>query len=118
RRSGGSPLFLVELLNVARSAGTDVLPDSVEAVVTADIDRLSPSDRIVLRYASVLGVAFDEALLEAALGDEVKPDESLWERLRGLIDREFDGELRFRNTLVHDAAYEGLPFRRRRELHG
>src|SRR5207248_1291856 len=32
RRSGGSPLFLVELLNVARSAGTDVLPDSVEAV--------------------------------------------------------------------------------------
>ena len=42
RRSGGSPLFLVELLNVARAAGTtDELPDSVEAVVTADIDRLS-----------------------------------------------------------------------------
>ena len=28
-----------------------------------------------------------------------------------------DGELRFRNTLVRDTAYEGLPYRRRRELH-
>ena len=28
-----------------------------------------------------------------------------------------DGSLRFRNSLVHDTAYEGLPFRRRRELH-
>ncbi len=118
RRSGGSPLFLVELLNVARAAGTtDELPDSVEAVVTADIDRLSPADRIVLRYASVLGVAFDEDLIVATLGDDVTPDEALWERLRGLVDRDADGRLRFRNTLVHDAAYEGLPFSRRRELH-
>ncbi len=46
------------------------------------------------------------------------PDEGLWERLRGLVDRDADGRLRFRNTLVHDAAYGGLPFRRRRELHG
>lgn len=119
RRSGGSPLFLVELLNVARAAGTtDELPDSVEAVVTADIDRLTPADRIVLRYASVLGVAFDEDLLAATLGDEVAPEETLWERLRGLVDRCADGRLRFRNTLVHSVAYEGLPFRRRRELHG
>ena len=118
RRSGGSPLFLVELLNVARAAGmTGALPDSLEAVVTADIDRLSASDRIVLRYASVLGVAFEEDLLAETLGDDVTPDETLWERLRGLIDRDADGRLRFRNTLVHDAAYEGLPFRRRRELH-
>jgi class 3 adenylate cyclase/tetratricopeptide (TPR) repeat protein len=118
RRSGGSPLFLVELLNLAQVDGsTDVLPDSVEAVVTADIDRLSPSDRIVLRYASVLGVAFEEPLLAATLGEEVTPDEALWERLRGLVDRDADGRLRFRNTLVRDAAYEGLPFRRRSELH-
>ena len=119
RRSGGSPLFLVELLNVARSAGTtDELPDSVEAVVTADIDRLSAADRIVLRYASVLGVAFEDDLLAATLVDEVTPDEALWGRLRGLVDRDADGRLRFRNTLVHAVAYEGLPFRRRRELHG
>ncbi len=118
RRSGGSPLFLVELLNVARSAGTtEALPDSVEAVVTADIDRLSPSDRTVLRYASVLGVAFDPELLAATLRDEAELGAALWERLRGLVDPDPSGHLRFRNTLVHDVAYEGLPFRRRRELH-
>jgi tetratricopeptide (TPR) repeat protein len=120
RRSGGSPLFLVELLNVARTTGTiEALPDSVEAVVTADIDRLGASDRIVLRYASVLGVTFDETLLRATLRHEVEVDETLWERLRGLVERDLaTGRLYFRNTLVHDAAYEGLPFRRRRELHG
>ena len=118
RRSGGSPLFLVELLNVARSAGTtEALPDSIEAVVTADIDRLSPSDRIVLRYASVLGVTFEEGLLAATLHDDVTLDSSVWNRLKGLVDRDSSGLLRFRNTLVHDTAYEGLPFRRRRELH-
>ena len=118
RRSGGSPLFLVELLNLARSAGTtESLPDSIEAVVTADIDRLSASDRIALRYASVLGVTFEEDLLRAVLGDETTLDEELWQRLKGLVDRDSDGTLRFRNSLVHDTAYEGLPFRRRRELH-
>ena len=118
RRSGGSPLFLVELLNVARSTGTSqTLPDSIEAVVTADIDRLSPSDKIVLRYASVLGMAFGRELLRVVIRDEVAFDDGIWGRLTGLVDSDLDGSLRFRNSLVHDTAYEGLPFRRRRELH-
>lgn len=118
-RSGGSPLFLIELLNLARSTGTtETLPDSIEAVVTADIDRLSPSDRIAIRCASVLGVTFDEEVLRAALDGEVVLDEGVWQRARGLVDRHADGRMRFRNSLVRDTAYEGLPFRRRRELHG
>jgi class 3 adenylate cyclase len=118
-RSGGNPLFLVELLNVARATGTtETLPDSIEAVVTADIDRLSPSDRMALRYASVLGMTFDEELLRALLEGEMVLDESVSERVKGLVDRDADGLLRFRNSLVRDTAYEGLPFRRRRELHG
>ena len=119
RRSGGSPLFLIELLNLARSTGTtETLPDSIEAAVTADIDRLSPSDRIALRYASVLGMTFNQELLRAVLQGEVVLDEGLGERVKGLVDRDSDGRLRFRNSLVRDTAYEGLPFRRRRELHG
>jgi class 3 adenylate cyclase/tetratricopeptide (TPR) repeat protein len=117
RRAGGSPLFLLELLEVARSTGGTTLPDSVEAVVAADIDRLAPSDRIVLRYASVAGVTFDESLLTRALQAEAGLDKHVWDRLRGLVDRDAGGRLRFRNSLVRDVAYEGLPFRRRRELH-
>ena len=118
RRSGGSPLFVLELLDVARTTGTtEALPDSVEAVVTAEIDRLAPSDRTVLRYASVLGTVFNRSLLAAAVRDDVELDAALWERLRGLVEANPTGRMRFRNTLVRDAAYEGLPFRRRRELH-
>ena len=118
RRSGGSPLFLFELLDLARATGTtDSLPDSIEAVVAAEIDRLSPSDRTVLRYASVLGVRFDEALLAAALPDWVEADDAIWGRLAELIEPDPDGGRRFRNALVREAAYEGLAYRRRRELH-
>jgi class 3 adenylate cyclase/tetratricopeptide (TPR) repeat protein len=118
RRSAGNVLFLFELIDMARATGTtEALPDSVEAVVAAEIDRLSASDRTVLRYASVLGASFDRGLLESALDGEALLDEALWERLRGLVDLDASGAMRFRNTLLRDAAYEGLPFRRRRVLH-
>ena len=118
QRSAGSPLFLFELLDVARATGTtDSLPDSVEAVVAAEIDRLSPSDRTVLRYASVLGVRFERKLLGAALPTGIELDEAIWERLAELIEPDAAGGLRFRNELLREAAYEGLPYRRRRELH-
>jgi class 3 adenylate cyclase/tetratricopeptide (TPR) repeat protein len=118
-RSAGNVLFLFELLDMVRKTGTtDALPDSVEAVIAADIDRLAPPDRMVLRYASVLGATFDPDLLQVALHDEATIDTELWERLRGLVNPDPDGGMRFRNTLVRDAAYEGLPFRRRRQLHG
>ena len=118
RRSAGNVLFLFELIDMARATGsTDALPDSVEAVIAADIDRLAPSDRTVLRYASVLGARFDPRLLEASVHGEVELDEGLWERLHGLVDPDATGAMSFRNTLVRDAAYEGLPFRRRKQLH-
>jgi class 3 adenylate cyclase/tetratricopeptide (TPR) repeat protein len=119
RRSNGNVLFLFELLDALTSAGTaDSLPESVEAVIAGEIDRLAPADRTVLRYASVLGATFDPALLSAALGDGAELGAAAWERLRGLVDPDPAAGMRFRNTLVRDVAYEGLPFRRRRELHG
>ena len=119
RRSAGNTLFLFELLDMVRATGTtEALPDSVEAVISGDIDRLSPSDRTVLRYASVLGASFDTALLSTALhDDDVELDSEVWARLHGLVDGDPLGEMRFKNTLIRDAAYEGLPFRRRRVLH-
>ncbi len=37
---------------------------------------------------------------------------------RDLFDEEPDGYLRFRRSLLRDAAYEGLPYKLRRRLHG
>ena len=68
-RSGGNPLFLQELLHAAISAGTvEGLPDSIEGMITAEIDRLGTADRRVLRVASVLGMSFETGIVEHAPG--------------------------------------------------
>ncbi|TMK97438.1 MAG: tetratricopeptide repeat protein [Actinobacteria bacterium] len=40
-----------------------------------------------------------------------------WERRGEFVGEDEPGVFRFRHVLIRDAAYEGLPFRRRRELH-
>jgi class 3 adenylate cyclase/tetratricopeptide (TPR) repeat protein len=117
RRAGGNPLFLTELLAAARSPeGLTELPDSVETLLMTQIDRLAPGDRRVLRCAAVVGVSFTPELLEAA--DGIRFDVEVRGRLADFVlDDDGDGRLRFRHALVRDAAYEGLPFRRRQQLH-
>ena len=118
-RSGGNPLFLQELLRAVRTTGSlEGLPDSVEGMITAEIDRLSNMDRRLLRYASVLGMSFDQPLLDALTeGDDASFEADTRRRLAQFIDDEGGGTFRFRHALMRDAAYEGLSYRRRRELH-
>jgi class 3 adenylate cyclase/tetratricopeptide (TPR) repeat protein len=115
-RSGGNPLFLRELLGAARSAGIETLPDSVEGLIMARIDRLEPFDRNVLRRASVVGRRFAREYLSSVL-DEVPPeDDPVWRRLSEFIANE-NGTLTFSHALIRDGAYEGLPYKLRRTLH-
>ena len=46
------------------------------------------------------------------------PAPAVWDRLGDLFDQEPDGYLRFRRTLLRESAYQGLPYRLRRKLHG
>jgi class 3 adenylate cyclase/tetratricopeptide (TPR) repeat protein len=120
-RSGGNPLFVRELVGASRAgAGTAVLPETVETLLTSRIDRLDPADRLLLRYASVVGPRFDVDLLEEILVDEpVEPgDLERWQRLSEFVERETSETLRFRHDLFRAMAYEGLSFRRRRDIHG
>ncbi len=117
RRSGGNPLFLQELLSATRLAGTtEGLPDTVEAMVTAQIDQLAAPDRRLLRVASVLGLRFRSALAEQLL-DESATGAAAWRRLGDFVIQDGAGFHRFRHALMRDAAYEGLAYRRRRDLH-
>ena len=116
-RSGGSPQFLRDLLRAAASGSTE-LPDSIESAALARLDRLAPSDRALIRRASVLGPSFHPRQLDDLLGDAVPaPDEGTWGRLDAYFKPEAEGYLRFRRQVVRDVAYAGLPFRIRRELH-
>jgi class 3 adenylate cyclase/tetratricopeptide (TPR) repeat protein len=118
-RSGGNPLFLKEMVSAARSAGSEALPDTVEGLMTAQIDRLMPADRTLLRTASVLGTSFSPEFLSDVLAEDgTAPASTTWDRLQEFVGEDEPGVFRFRHALIRDAAYEGLPFRRRRELHG
>ena len=118
-RSAGNPLFLQELVAAARAAGGDLteLPDSVEALITARIDTLSPADRAMLRQAAVLGVRVDTAVLGELLGLEAGAVDAALARLEDFLQRSGDHAARFRHALAREAAYEALPFRVRRQLH-
>ena len=122
-RAGGNPLFVQELVAATRGSeqGLEALPESVEGVVTSRIDNLAPADRALLRWASVLGASFSSELVARVLEDD--PDAALdsesWDRLTEFVERDpyAAGTFHFRHALIRDAAYEGLSFRRRRELH-
>ena len=120
-RAGGNPLFLQELL-ASSSTPDEALPESVEAVVATRIDRLAPGDRALLRYAAVLGATFSADLVTEVLAHdpEASSDSEAWDRLGEFVERDPDvaGAFRFRHALIRDGAYEGLSYKRRRELHG
>lgn len=117
-RAEGNPLFLRELAAVARDASNvDELPDSVEALIASRIDQLEPVARNLLRDASVLGRAFRIELLRAVVDDPPVPDSPVWDELAEYLQVEADGSVHFAHALVRDCAYQGLAFRRRRELH-
>lgn len=119
QRGGGNPMFLEALVRDAdRSGSVANLPESVEGLVTSQIDRLDPADRTALRYAAVLGVMVDEAALDALLEEhDARVPAGAMQRLGDFLVRDRSAGLRFRNGLMRDVAYEGLPFRSRKVLH-
>lgn len=114
-RADGNPLFLIALTRSA-AAGAGELPDSVEELFAASIDELPPDARLVVRLAAVLGMRFDNRSLERLLHAPVTAD--VWRALEPFVEPDGAAGRRFRNGLLRDAAYEGLPFSRRAALHG
>jgi len=118
-RSGGNPLFVRELV-AAASAGSSELPETVERLMTERIDTLPADDRLLLRYASVVGQWFDLDVLQDLVAGELQEvnDIERWQRLSDFVERGSEDSFFFRHELFRVAAYEGLSFRRRREIHG
>ena len=121
KRASGNPLFLRGLVRAVADGGDLAgLPESVEELLTSQIDRLPVPERTVLRYASVLGVSFSEEMLRAILaGHDLPTSRASLGRLSYFVTREStQGRLRFQHALIRDTAYAGLAFRRKQELHG
>lgn len=109
-RSGGNPLFLVELAN----AGDGELPASVRDSVAARVDALGHA-ATTLRSAAVLGADVDVDLLAGVLG---VPVPALLEHVdAGVRARVIDESLTFRHELVREALVAGTNVARRAFVH-
>ncbi len=118
-RGQGNPLFLVELARTAAAGGDpDELPDSVQGLLLAQIDRLPGELRETLQLAAVLGPGFAPRLLAALVG----PGSPLDAQLEALATAGFllsGGEgYSFRHALIRESAYGALLYERRRGHHG
>jgi class 3 adenylate cyclase/tetratricopeptide (TPR) repeat protein len=137
-RSNGNPFFLEEMVrNLEETnalagdpgarrlvAGINTLhvPPTVQDIIAARIDRLSPDEKLLLQQAAVIGTQVPLALLQAVADTD---DDAIRRALYSLQVSGFlhqtslfpDLEYRFRHGLTRDVAYSGLLKEQRRLLH-
>lgn len=151
-RAEGNPFFLEEIIRMLIDRGIvkqdelhqwilnpvfadsiesrdPLIPDTVQGVLTARLDLLSPDEREILCEASIIGRSFlPEAIL--AMNSQMTP-ERLTESITNLAQKDLIvatkamnhrskekwGEYSFTHILTRDVAYELLPRSRRAHLH-
>jgi ABC-type oligopeptide transport system substrate-binding subunit/class 3 adenylate cyclase len=135
----GNPFYLEEILRSLISTGAlardeatgrwlarrDVaeiaLPDTLQGVLMARIDRLQEDTKRVLQMASVIGRAFLYRVLAAVAEEEERLDRHLVTLQREEMIRERaripEQEYIFKHYLTQEAAYDGLLKRDRRAYH-
>jgi class 3 adenylate cyclase/tetratricopeptide (TPR) repeat protein len=140
KAADGNPLFLEELLAAlveegrlrrqdGRWAATDLtdlgIPPSIQALLTARLDRLEAAERAVLERAAVAGQVFDQSVVV-----ELSPP-SVRHQVPGLLQALVRRELlrpaparlaggqgyQFRHLLLRDATYDSIPKQARADLH-
>ena len=120
-RSGGNPLFLIELAELAKSNPTSTaLPGSLRALIAARLDQLAPTQRAIIDNAAVLGASGAVESLEkfaAEMGQSYQSADLAALHERGLL--EVDGpNWRFRSDVVREVAYQTLTKLVRAQRHG
>lgn len=134
----GNPFFVEELSSelieggtvqvrdrravLKRSLETLSLPNTVQSVIRARLDRLDHHARESLRLASVIGREFSRRILEQISNSKENLSESL-ETLKNLeliqqVRVIPEAEYMFKHVITQEVTYETLLKQRRKELHG
>jgi class 3 adenylate cyclase len=125
-RGEGNPFFLEELARATRDQAADeegfAVPETVQQVLAARIDRLTADQKAAIQVAAVLGREFSPDLAEEVWDGDV-PLEARLQELKGLefLRERHGGPERifvFTHALTREVAYDGMLEARRRELHG
>ena len=127
-KTEGNPLFVEETVRMLIEAGGNGvprgIPDTLQALIAARIDRLPLEHKTVLRRAAVVGRIFWEGAM-VDLCEELGGVPDLLEELvlRDFLSREerstISGETayRFKHVLIREVAYAGLAKEARAALH-
>lgn len=136
-KSEGNPFFLEELLRSLIETGMVILesgrftisnkiqdlqvPDTLQGVIAARIDRLPAASKHTLQNASVIGRIFQDSVLKLVIGQDAAKldvDRSLNElQTKTLIRNRERAEYIFKHAITHDVTYQSLLISRRKALH-
>ena len=137
-RTGGNPLFLEELVRSLVESGElmgargvyrpvrDLLdvqvPATVQAVLSARIDRLPTEEKRLLQIAAVIGKDVPDSLLHAVADrgeDELRRGLAVLQAAEFLYEASLfpEPEYTFKHALTHEVAYGSLLQERRKTLH-
>ncbi len=141
RKAEGYPYFLQELIHMLMLQGVLVqedengpwrqtrpistldMPDSLQGLVLARIDRLPPVERRVLQLAAVIGMNFWQNVLDELVGNPEQVQEALSGLQRAQLIQErgqvtgVGMEYFFHSSLVREVAYESLLSAQRMSCH-
>lgn len=103
------------------NAAEFAIPDNLQSLLSARLDRLEDNTRNTLQMASVIGRSFYHRVLQAVDQDSPELDKHVRTLLRMDMIRESarvpEIEYMFRNPLTQEAVYETILLKRRREFH-
>ena len=125
-KTEGNPLFVEETIRMLAERprdGAARIPDTLQALIGARIDRLPTAERTLIQRAAAMGRIFMAGALERVSSDVDVGDALDGLLLRDLIVREpratISGEraFKFRHVLIREVAYSGLSKSSRADLH-
>jgi class 3 adenylate cyclase/tetratricopeptide (TPR) repeat protein len=137
RKAEGNPFFVEEVTKslleqgaLRNEAGRIVLaqtlqelavPDTIQGVLAARLDRLPDAPKHAMQIASVIGREFALRLLERIVetGKGVRGQLDELRALELIYEKAIHPELAymFKHALTHDVAYESILLKRRKSLH-
>ncbi|MGA9161573.1 MAG: adenylate/guanylate cyclase domain-containing protein, partial [Actinomycetota bacterium] len=140
-RAEGNPLFVEETIAMLIDDGRLVrkdggwravdelsavtVPPSIQALLAARLERLSPEERLLLEAAAVIGRDVFAGAVRELVPEDAR--ERVPSDLMGLVRKELiqpipttlrgEDAFRFRHLLIRDAAYDAVAKSRRADLH-
>lgn len=126
-KTEGNPLFVEETVRMLAERprdGVERIPDTLQALIAARIDRLPAHARVAVQHAAVMGRIFMSGAL-AKLSPEIENIDDVIDELlaRDLVVQEARASItgerayKFKHVLIREVAYAGLSKSSRADLH-